>query len=84
MIVGSQAMEESRDRIGEICERNGACEILVAPPRSAMERMWEGRKCLFEAANHVGGIYKSLDVVVPRNHIAALFQKTLYSETIQL
>ncbi|NIO04950.1 MAG: FAD-binding protein [Proteobacteria bacterium] len=71
-----RAMEESRDRIGEICERNGAHEILVATSRSAMERMWEGRKCLFEAANHVGGIYKSLDVVVPRNRIAALVRKT--------
>ena len=37
--------------------------------------MWEGRKCLFEAANHVGGMYKSLDVVVPRSLIPVLLKK---------
>ncbi len=70
-----EALEESRDRIGEICERNEAFEILVATNRTAMERMWEGRKCLFEAANHVGGMYRSLDVVVPRSRIPALVEK---------
>lgn len=70
-----EAIEDSRDRIGEICERNGADDILVATSRTAMERMWEGRKCLFEAANHVGGIYRSLDVVVPRSRISALVKK---------
>ena len=34
--------------------------------------MWEGRKCLFEAANNAGEMYKSLDVVVPRNQIPTL------------
>lgn len=67
-----EVLEENRDRIGEICERNGAYDVLVASTPSARERMWEGRKCLFEAANHVGGTYLSLDVVVPRNHIPAL------------
>jgi glycolate oxidase len=37
--------------------------------------MWEGRKCLFEAANQMGSMYKSLDVVVPRNLIPALIRK---------
>jgi glycolate oxidase len=40
-----------------------------------MERMWEGRKCLFEAANEVGGMFKSLDVVVPRSLIPVLVKK---------
>ncbi len=70
-----EALKESRDRIGEICERNGAYDILVATSRTAVERMWEGRKCLFEAANHVGGMYKSLDVVVPRSLIPVLVKK---------
>jgi len=37
--------------------------------------MWEGRKCLFEAANHFGSPYKSLDVVVPRSLIPTLIKK---------
>jgi glycolate oxidase len=70
-----EALEESRDRVGEICERNGAYDILVATTRSARDRMWEGRKCLFEAANHIGGMYLSLDVVVPRSLIPALVNR---------
>ncbi len=67
-----EALEQSRDRIGDICEHNGASDIRVATTRTAMERMWEGRKCLFEAANGIGGMYTSLDVVVPRSRIPAL------------
>ncbi|MCJ7578962.1 MAG: FAD-binding protein, partial [Candidatus Aminicenantes bacterium] len=70
-----EALEENRNRVGEICERNGAYDIYVADTRPDIERMWEGRKCLFEAANLVGGMYKSLDVVVPRSRIPALVQK---------
>jgi glycolate oxidase len=66
------SLEENRNQVGEICERNGAYDILVAMTRPDRERMWEGRKCLFEAANQVGGMYKSLDVVVPRNQIPTL------------
>ena len=70
-----EALEDSRNRVGEICERNGANDIYVAITRPDIERMWEGRKCLFEAANLVGGMYKSLDVVVPRSRIPVLVQK---------
>ena len=70
-----EALEENRDRVGEICEQNGAKDILVASTRTARERMWEGRKCLFEAANHVGEMYKSLDVVVPRSRIPVLVKR---------
>jgi glycolate oxidase len=70
-----EGLEEERDRVGEICERNGAFDILIANTRTAMERMWEGRKCLFEAASQVGGMFKSLDLVVPRSLIPVLVKK---------
>ena len=70
-----EALEAERDRVGEICERNGAYDVLIADSRPARERMWEGRKCLFEAANQVGSMYKSLDVVVPRSLIPVLIRK---------
>lgn len=70
-----ESLERSRDQVGEICERNGAYDILAATTRPDRDRMWEGRTCLFEAANHEGGIYKSLDVVVPRSHIPDLVRR---------
>lgn len=70
-----KALEENRNRVGEICERNGAYDIYVASTRPDIERMWEGRKCLFEAANLVGELYKSLDIVVPRSLIPKIVKK---------
>jgi len=71
-----EALEEDQSRVGEICEKNGALDILIAASPASRERMWESRKCLFEAANHFGSMYKSLDVVVPRSLIPILIQKT--------
>jgi len=70
-----ESLEEDQNRIGEICERNGAIDILIANSPTMRDRMWEGRKCLFEAANHFGSPYKSLDVVVPRSLIPTLIKK---------
>ena len=70
-----EAIEEDQNRVGEICEKNGALDILIATSPTARDRMWEGRKCLFEAANHFGSMYKSLDVVVPRSLIPTLIRK---------
>jgi glycolate oxidase len=70
-----ESLEEDQNRIGEICERNGAIDILIANSPTLRDRMWEGRKCLFEAANHFGSPYKSLDVVVPRSLIPTLIKK---------
>jgi glycolate oxidase len=70
-----EVLEEQQSQIGEICEKNGAFDTLIANTSTARERMWEGRKCLFEAANHFGSMYKSLDVVVPRSLIPTLIKK---------
>jgi len=70
-----EALDEEQTRVGEICERNGAIDILIASSRTMRERMWEGRKCLFEAANLMGKMYKPFDVVVPRSLIPSLIKK---------
>lgn len=70
-----EALEEDLNRVGEICEKNGALDILIATSRTMRERMWEGRKCLFEAANIMGKMYKPFDVVVPRSLIPLLIKK---------
>ncbi len=69
-----EALDEDQNKVGEICEKNGALDILIANSPTARDRMWEGRKCLFEAANHFGSLYKSLDVVVPRSLIPTLIR----------
>ena len=71
----TESMEEQRNLVGEICEKNGAYDVFVAATRPDIELLWEGRKCLFEAANARGEMYKSLDVVVPRNRIPLLVKK---------
>ena len=70
-----EALDKDQSRVGEICEKNGALDILIANSPTARDRMWEGRKCLFEAANHFGSLYKSLDVVVPRSLIPTLIRE---------
>lgn len=70
-----EVLEEDQNKVGEICEKNGALDILIPPSPAARDRMWEARKCLFEAANHFGSMYKSLDVVVPRSLIPILIKK---------
>jgi glycolate oxidase len=62
--------EESMNAVGEICQQFGAWDLLVAEDRPAQVRLWEARRCVFEAANRVGGIYETMDVVVPRSRIA--------------
>ena len=71
----TRTLNEDQGKVGEICEKNGAVDILVANSTTARDRMWESRKCLFEAANHFGSLYKSLDVVVPRSLIPTLIRE---------
>ncbi len=70
-----EGLDEEQTRVGEICEKNGAIDILIATSRTMRDRMWEGRKCLFEAANLLGQMYKPFDVVVPRSLIPMLIKK---------
>lgn len=72
---GNRQEALDKDRVGEICEKNNVLDILIANSPTARDRMWEGRKCLFEAADHFGSLYKSLDVVVPRSLIPTLIRE---------
>ena len=62
--------EGAMNVVGEICQRFGAWDILVADSSESQNRLWEARRCIFEAANRVGGPYETMDVVVPRSRIA--------------
>jgi glycolate oxidase len=77
--------EHAMDVVEEVCKRFGAWELLVADQREAQNRLWEARRCIFEAANRIGGVYETMDVVVPRSRIADLVRRAeAIAETFHL
>lgn len=64
--------ERGMDVVEDVCNRFGAWDLLVADQTPAQTRLWEARRCVFEAANRIGGVYETMDVVAPRNRIADL------------
>jgi len=77
--------EKAMDVVEEVCKRFGAWDLLVAEPKDAQNRLWEARRCIFEAANRIGGLYETMDVVVPRSRIAELVRRAeAIGETFQL
>ena len=60
------------DVVEEIFQRFGAWDLLVAEEPAAQNRLWEARRCIFEAANNIGGTYETMDVVAPRCCVADL------------
>jgi glycolate oxidase len=64
--------EMGLNAVEEVCQEFGAWDLLVADQKEAQNRLWEGRRCIFEAANRIGGLYETMDVVVPRNRIPDL------------
>ena len=64
--------EHSMEVVEQIFERFGAWDLLVAQEPEAQNRLWEARRCIFEAANHMGVLYETMDVVAPRCCVADL------------
>ena len=55
--------------IGEICSKNGAVDTLITHGSTNRERLWEFRRCMYEAGNARSILSRSLDPVVPRMKI---------------
>ncbi len=55
--------------IGEICGKNKAEDILVSHGSTNQQRLWEFRRCMFEAGTARSPLARSLDPVVPRMRI---------------
>jgi glycolate oxidase len=64
--------EHSMEIVEGIFEKYGAWDLLVAQEPEAQNRLWEARRCIFEAANRMGVIYETMDVVAPRCCVADL------------
>ncbi|MCX8023214.1 MAG: FAD-binding protein [Syntrophorhabdaceae bacterium] len=67
-----EEFERSMEVVGDIFERYGAWDLLVAREPEAQNRLWEARRCIFEAANRIGIPYETMDVVAPRSSVASL------------
>jgi glycolate oxidase len=62
--------EHAMDVVENIFERFGAWDLLIAQEPEAQNRLWEARRCIFEAANRLGMVYETMDVVTPRSRVA--------------
>jgi glycolate oxidase len=69
-----EALQDDLDLAGEICLEHGALDVLVAQDRNTRDRLWEARRMILEAINHVSPINHTEDVSVPRSEIPALMR----------
>ena len=67
--------QHAMDVVEEITGRFGAFDLLVAEEPAAQNRLWEARRCVFEAANKMGVTYETMDVVAPRSRVADMVKK---------
>ncbi len=61
---------ENKQRIAEICKKNGARNITIASDAEQRLKLWKGRKAAFAAAGHVSPDYYVQDGVIPRTQLS--------------
>ncbi|QRN93962.1 FAD-binding protein [Archangium violaceum] len=61
-------------QLGEICERHGATEVLVAQDESQREKLWAARRVVSRALRALRPHKVSEDIVVPRSRIPDIIQ----------
>ncbi len=62
------------DQLGEICQRHGAREVLVAQDESQREKLWAARRVVSRALRALRPHKISEDIVVPRSRIPDIIQ----------
>lgn len=60
--------------VAELCLKHGAQDVLVAKTSHNRDRLWEARRSIIDALNHVSPVNQMEDVVVPRAAIPALLE----------
>lgn len=58
------------EKMGEVCLRHGAFDVVMAPDSYKRERMWEVRRQVSTTIEHSSAVYIPEDVVVPIARIA--------------
>ncbi len=71
------AIESEYEKVGEICMENGAADVLVADNPKLRDRLWEARRMIIEALQHLSPekIMDTEDLVVPRARIPDLLAR---------
>ncbi len=69
-----EAVDADLDIVGGLCLQHGALDVFVAKDRATRDRMWETRRKVIDALNHMSPICHMEDVVVPRSEIPTLLR----------
>ena len=71
------AVEAEYEKIGGICLEHGAQDVLVADNPRLRDKLWEARRLIIEALQHMSpdGIMDTQDLVVPRASIPDLLAR---------
>ncbi|HBE31060.1 MAG TPA: glycolate oxidase subunit GlcD [Cyanobacteria bacterium UBA11369] len=65
----------NKQRIAEICKKNGARNITTANDPETRLKLWKGRKAAFAAAGHVSPDYYVQDGVIPRTQLSFILRE---------
>jgi glycolate oxidase len=65
----------NKQRVTEICQKNGARNITSAKDPETRLKLWKGRKAAFAAAGHVSPDYFVQDGVIPRTQLTYVLQE---------
>jgi glycolate oxidase len=65
----------NKQRVAEICLKNGARNITTASDLETRLKLWKGRKAAFAAAGHLSPDYYVQDGVIPRTQLPYVLQE---------
>ncbi|OAA32520.1 FAD-binding protein [Kosmotoga arenicorallina S304] len=69
-----EAVADEYEKLGDICQREGALEVFVADNRNTREKLWKVRKAIAEALMVYSPVHCMEDVSVPTANIPALLK----------
>jgi glycolate oxidase len=65
----------NKQRVAELCKKNGARNITTASDPETRLKLWKGRKAAFAAAGHMSPDYFVQDGVIPRTQLADVLKE---------
>ena len=68
-------VQVNKQRVAEICKKNGARNVTSASDPETRLKFWKGRKAAFAAAGHLSPDYYVQDGVIPRTQLPYVLQE---------
>lgn len=65
----------TKQRVSELCKKNGARNITTASDPETRLKLWKGRKAAFAAAGHMSPDYFVQDGVIPRTQLVGVLKE---------